>query len=345
MKMRPAELGRELAFPIANLTTFFALSTICALLQIALWLGVFGLVIVFFVVPAAFRFLMTLLQARARGQDPEPPSIDDFLAFGTAWSLFPILYLVLIVYTTYLLGSLYGAAAMVGANVLIAAVMPASLAILVLTHSPVESLKPAAIGRLISRCGGVYWTAPTLVLLSGAAILLSARYLPDFPALVIAVYVWFALYCVVGAIIRPLGLQDEVGIHEPVQPDKEQIDVNLIKERKRVLNHAYGFIGRDNRAGGFKHILNWIAEDPDPVHAWQWFFDQMLCWEDRDPALLFGQQYLSWLLHNEDYVVAVKVMARCRMENEAFKPLPEDKALALEAAVRCQHEELITLLR
>jgi len=37
-------------------------------------------------------------------------------------------------------------------------------------------------------------------------------------------------------------------------------------------------------------------------------------------------------------------MMRCHMENDAFQPLAEDKALALEAAEHCQHEELRNLL-
>ena len=88
----------------------------------------------------------------------------------------------------------------------------------------------------------------------------------------------------------------------------------------------------------------WLADDPDPVYGWQWFFEQMMLWENKDPALLFGQQYLAWLLQHGDEVAAVKLMMRCRLEDEAFKPLPEDRALAREAAEHCRNDELVKIL-
>ena len=46
-----------------------------------------------------------------------------------------------------------------------------------------------------------------------------------------------------------------------------------------------------------------------------------------------------------DDVAAVKLILRCRLENDGFKPLPGDRELALEAAERCQQQELARSLR
>ena len=137
----------------------------------------------------------------------------------------------------------------------------------------------------------------------------------------------------------------EVSIYDPVEPDQADVDANLLKERTAVLNHAYGFVSRDNRAGGFKHIESWLQRDPDPESAWAWFFDQMLRWEIEYPALVFAQSYLNRLLHDGDDVTAVKVMMRCRHENDAFVPLADDIGPALKAAEHCQNQELIDFLR
>ena len=158
--------------------------------------------------------------------------------------------------------------------------------------------------------------------------------LPEWMVELISLYLVFAFYTLIGAIVRPHHLHDEVGIYKPVERSEAEMNSCLQNLRTDVLNHAYGFISRGNRVGGLKHIRDWIEEDPDPVLGWQWFFDQMMRWEIKDPALVFGQQYLGWLLRNGDHVAAVKVMLRCRMENEAFQPLAEDKPLALEAAER-----------
>jgi len=144
--------------------------------------------------------------------------------------------------------------------------------------------------------------------------------------------------------VRPYDLHREVGIYDPVEPGEAEISACHAKLRTDVLDRAYGFVSRGNRIGGLKHIRDWMEEDPEPAYGWQWFFKQMLRWENKDPALVFGQQYLGWLLRNGDYVAAVKVMLRCRMENESFRPLSEHKTLALEAAKRCQNAELIKIL-
>ena len=139
-----------------------------------------------------------------------------------------------------------------------------------------------------------------------------------------------------GSGYDPVAENDE----QPVESDEQRL-----KERNRALNHAYGFISRGNRAGGLTHIYQCIDADPDPTSAWPWFTEQLLRWEISEEALPFAQQYLSRLLHSEQPVAAVKLMLRCRSINEAFRPLPEDRALALEAAENSQNDDLISFLR
>lgn len=118
-----------------------------------------------------------------------------------------------------------------------------------------------------------------------------------------------------------------------------------LKRRTVVLNHAYGFIARDNRAGGLNHIYSNIAVDPNPDNAWKWFLNEMLSWEHSDAVLEYSQQYLKRIMYRGDHVAAVKLMLRCRLVNEAFLPLAEDRPQALLAAEHCNSEELIRALR
>jgi hypothetical protein len=161
----------------------------------------------------------------------------------------------------------------------------------------------------------------------------------------VALYLAFAFYALTGGIVRPYRLQDEVDIPEPVEPDGAAAGVRLAQARSDVLGHAYGLISRDNRAGGLRHLEDWIGRDPSPAAAYRWFFEQMLRWERKEPALFFAQRYLSWLLKNGEDVAAVKLMLRCRLENETFQPLPEDREFAREAAERCQQDTLAGRLR
>ena len=306
---------------------------------------VLGLVLAAFVLPAMCVYLMDVLERQACGALPKPPSVEHLQWFNSAWSLLQLLYLSAFAYTAYALGSLFGEVVFLGVLLVFAAVLPASLAILALTHSPVESLNPKAITRLIKRCRVTYWVAPAFAL---AAIFLVGRLsragTPDWLTELVALFLFFALYTLIGAIVRPQRLHEEIAIHQPVEPDANRLDAALLKERAAVLGHAYGLASRGNRHGGLRHVQDRIACDPAPDTAWRWFFEQMLDWDDKDAALGLGQHYLGWLLERGDDVSAVKLMTRCRLENETFQPLREDRELALQAAGRCGNEELVRAL-
>lgn len=344
--MKISDFARSLTLPLTQLPVLFAMLIFLAFMKIVVAAGFFGLLLAFVVVPALFRYLMQVLDSQLRGQDIAPPSIDLFLWHGSAWSIFPVVHIALLIYAAYILGSQFGVVGLMAVFIVVAAVLPASLAVLAVTRSPLESLKPRAVGGLIRRCARTYWIAPAFLLITLITLWFAGVALvPDLAREFVGFYLVFAYYALVGAVVQPYQLHKEVDIPEPLAPDEEQNDADLCKERTAVLNHAYGFISRGNRDGGFSHLYGYLHSDVEPDAAWRWFFEQMLGWEIQEPALLFGQRYLSRLLHDGDYVAATKLMMRCRLINEAFKPLAEDRELALEAAEHCHNDEMISILR
>lgn len=343
--MKATEAVREIIYPITQTAVLLALLTFFLLGEFAAYGGLLGLVLAFMILPAVLRYLMMILEARLKDGHPEPPDVDMFLWIGNGWSLFSAVWFAVLIYSTYLLGSLFGAAAMLAVDSLIFVFLPASLAVLATTRSPIQSLNPRIVATLIRRAGAAYWITVFFAILASVLVWwLSALPLAEWLQELIAFYLLFAFYALVGGVFRPLQLHEEVDIHESTEPGAEEIGAALSVERTSVLNHAYGFISRGNRAGGLQHIASWLGKDPEPHTAWAWFFEQMLLWEVPEPALVFAQQYLGRLLQSEERVTAVKVMLRCRMINEAFKPLEQDTALALEAAKRCDNAELAVFL-
>ena len=100
---------------------------------------------------------MRILEARSRGQETGPLVVDDLLWIGSSWSLFVVVHVAALIYATYFFGSRYGLAAMLAANAILVAIIPASLAVLAVTRSPLESLNPRSVGGVIDRCGAGYW--------------------------------------------------------------------------------------------------------------------------------------------------------------------------------------------
>lgn len=128
--------------------------------------------------------------------------------------------------------------------------------------------------------------------------------------------------------------------YDPVPDDHEQLRQEQLRQRTQVLNHAYGFASRGNRAGGLEHVYRWLDNDPKAADSWPWFLDHMLRWEDTAPALQYAQRYLKQLLVNGDHIAAVKLMLRCRLTDPLFRPQAEDLELAIAAAEQCGNQEL-----
>jgi hypothetical protein len=340
--MKPTELIRELAYPALDPAVLMAMLLFYVLLEVAAFGGIFlGAFLGALIAPALFRYLMLLLEARARGREAEPPGIELFQWFGNGWSLFPVVPVFALVCLDLFLRTRYGSGAVLAVDAAVAAVLPASLAILAITHSPLESLRPGALAGIIARCGAGYWIAPAYLVAAAAAFTwLAGTSVPRFVLQFAQFYVVFAFQTLLGGILRPHRFHEEVDIPAPVGPDDAEQAADLDRQRTRVLNHAYGFASRDNRGGGLAHVYAWLERDPDPARGWRWFFEQMLKWENKDPVLVFAQQYLSQLLHSELEIEAVKLMMRCRLVNPAFVPLSGDLELARQAALNCHNEDL-----
>ena len=92
----------------------------------------------------------------------------------------------------------------------------------------------------------------------------------------------FSVAALTGALIAPMQLVSDVYIPDPAPDDETKIAGHLEQARTAALNHAYGFISRDNREGGFRHLFDEIAKDPDPAAAWDWYFHRMLSWERKN---------------------------------------------------------------
>jgi hypothetical protein len=340
------EILREVAFPARNITVLLSALFIFLMLKFAAFGGLLGLFLLFLILPSLFHYLMRLLDARSRGEEPGPLDAEDLMWYHAPWRLFMITHLVFVGYALWISGSLYKLPGVLVTGMLIAAVLPASLAVLAITRSPLESLNPRAVGGLIGRTGDSYWLLPSYLVFAGFGIhWLGELNWPPFFVDLLAFYLVLVFFSLAGAVVQPYNLHQEVDIYDPVEPEAEVVEERLLKERTSVLSHAYGFISRDNRKGGFGHIESWLREDPDPESGWAWFFDQMLRWENKYPALLFGQSYLSQLLQAGDDATAVKVMMRCRLHDASFVPLADDIPAALAAAEKSGNQQLADFLR
>jgi hypothetical protein len=345
MNIKLTDILRAVAYPVTEASVLIPLIVFWLLASIAMWGGVLGQVfLVLVVVPAVFRFQMIVLEARARAVTPATPDIGFFNWFGKAWTLFPFVSAFLLISATVVVGQEFGTAWAILPVLFASVFFPASIAVLAITHSPLQSLSAVALGRLWKKCGRTFWTA-TLFQIIGSWLAVEATALSSSWASLCWLLLSFAFFSLVGSLVEPYGLIEDIDIPAPLEKDAAAAAQDLDRERTEILNHAYGFISRDNREGGFAHIFDWIKKDPDPVAAWDWFFARMLRWENQRPALFFAQHHIHDHLRHGEQVPAVKLVMYCRLIDEQFRPFHDDIPAAIAACDACNNPELAAILK
>ncbi len=351
--MTPSEVLRELLRPFTDSVLLIAIGVFGAALWLSLvimqsgpLLAIFGLLIALIVLSTLFRYAVQVLECRAQGLRTPVVDIDAVSVLGNLWTLFPLLLVIAFAWSALYLNGTGNPGAAIALSVLLVLLLPASTGVLAITHSPLESIRPVAIYRLIERCGAGYIWIPTVV----AALLLATAGMaragaPLLLIVLLRTYVIILLFTFTGEVVRRSGVFGDVSVGAPQTGSESDYRDELTAGRCKVADHAYGFISRGNREGGFKHIRQSIAADPDPDAAVQWFFDEMLRWESKDAALFFGQECLAHFLHHDQKARALKLMSRCIHENPAWRPRVEDRQAAIELAEKYSRDDLLPSLR
>ena len=342
--MNPLKVIHAIVYPVTASAVLIPLLVFWLFVSFARWGGLLGLFLLFLVIPAVFRFQMIVLEARARGVEPATPDHEFFNWFGNSWTLFPAVIVVLVTWATYAASQGFGLAWGAAVVVLASALYPASLAVLAVTRSPLQSLNPVAIFRVLARCGATLWIASAF-LVAGCWLSYLSQGLPEMLATLSQLLVTFAFFSLTGTLVEPYDLFAEVDIPAPLEKTADEISADTEKSRVAVLAHAYGFISRDNREGGFNHIFGEIEKDPNPGAAWAWYFELMLNWEQRQHAMFFAQHHIHDMLAHGEVIPALKAILRCRLVDPQFKPFAEDMSAAIEAAENSGNIELATVLK
>lgn len=330
--------------PISEPAVLLPIILFWLLLSFGIWGLPFGLFLLFLTLPGVFRFFMILLESSASGTQARAFDAEYFNWSSNAWSLFPLPVLGLLAWATLLARTKYGVDGSFIVLFLTSVFLPPFLIVLAVTHSTMQSLNPLAIARVMLKCASTIWFA-SLYLLIASWLAIQSLSLPLMWAVLAPLLLLYSFACVVGALVRPYGLVEDVYIPDALEPDENEVAGDIEKVRDQAATHAYGFVSRGNRDGGFTHIVECIDKDPDPVAAWRWYFERMLRWDQPEAALFFAQLYVEDMLRHGEKVPALKLILRCRLIDEQWKPKSEDLPAAIEAAESSGNIELATVLK
>lgn len=297
-------------------------------------------------VPGLVGYLLRIVESRALGRRLEAPGIESFLPFSGERRWLPLVPAAALIALWQGLDERWPLLAAVLPVVLGAVLLPLHAMLLAITATPLSSVSPPALTRLARRLWPAWLWLPTAIGAAATTLrLASAAGLPG-PLLLICAILWLlALASLCGALLATLPVAAEIGIAPPALPDARAQSAAIERQRLQVLDHAYGFVSRGNRAGGFAHIEQQVAAENDPLQADLWYFDALWHWDLGDVPLYYAQSLLTRLLDAGDAIAAMKVTLRCLRANPRFRPYPADLPRLREAAAALGNDEVVAALR
>ncbi|HLF12931.1 MAG TPA: hypothetical protein VJA26_17155, partial [Gammaproteobacteria bacterium] len=115
-----------------------------------------------------------------------------------------------------------------------------------------------------------------------------------------------------------------LGVYAPRSPEaKLEAEYHrLLRERRGILDHAYGIAAGGNVKGALAHINDHAKSEGEPLSAKVWMFHQMVRWEDGRAALELGKDLAAELGAADRHDEAAKVLVACRFVEDRRKRVP-----------------------
>ena len=290
------------------------------LLKLAMAAGFAGLLLRLLITLSLFRYGYSVLRHVANGWNEFPP--PDVESTNPVGQFTVVMHSVLFGTLLYLLATtpfVEGPLRWV-LLVVVAAVFPASAAIMAMTRSAGAALNPGGVADLIGDLGADYLKLLVVSLLLSAFNALTSSwpwYLGIFAEMV-SVWTTLALFMATGVTLR--AHRDELDLLEGLD-DAEQRE---LRERQdgwqKILDRAYASVRSGLPAQAYRTVKELIESEGDSLEVHQWTFNGMLAWDDPKHAAMLGERFAKKLWDAGRKHDALELAQRCRKLSPSFAP-------------------------
>lgn len=288
-----------------------ALAGMAGLLGLPLWIAVLC---------SLWRYCYTLLGAFAVDRPRAPiPDAESANPWGD-WA--PLLHalLFMVVIAVLPLSRIFGDDAQgLAARLAIAlpflAAFPASAAILGVTNNLAASLNPASIATVVAvlRFDYVRLFAMIALLFAVPAVLgqmLGGGFLPELATKALMIWAQLAAYATIGRVVNEHG--DEFDLPTEIDRREAQDVRDRDRDWQSVLDRAYGSIRSGLVAEGYQEIRRFAESEGESLHVYQWLFNRMLAWEERQHAAALAARFVERLIDAGRIHDALELADQCR---------------------------------
>jgi hypothetical protein len=305
---------------LANSTVIMTAIVYGFLLSLAQAAGFAGLLLRLLITLSLFRYGYAVLRHVANGWSHfPPPDIESTNPFGE--------------FTVVLHSALFGGLLFLLATtpfvdgavrwpslVLVAAVFPASAAIMAMTRNAGAALNPAGIASLVGDLGVDYVKLLVVSLLLSAFTALTSDvpwYLGIFAEMV-AVWASLALFLATGATLR--AHRFELDLMQGVDDAEQRAEQDRHEQWQKTLDRAYTSVRSRLTPQAYRTVKELLDSEGDSLEIYQWTFNGMLAWDDPRHAAMLGERFAARLWQAGRKVEALELAQRCRKLSPSFVP-------------------------
>ena len=337
---------RELVYPFTNLTLCLWIIVATVLAAIASAAGLFGLWLLLLLVPAWCKYLVLMLRDRMLGLEPSVPAVELFNPVEKFWALGGAALFILLILAVSGLERVYGPLTAAVAGTVTFAAYPVAVASMAVGQSGLAGLNLPKHLMIIQRIGWRYLQVFLALSLAGCLVLLAEVFhLPQILQSFLSAYSVVLLFSFTGALLYQCRGRLGIETHRSPEKTEERFLKQTEAEYRQVATHAYGFISRGNRAGGMKHIRDYLDAGGHDSEALRWFYNELCSWDIEGPALEISNVYLASLLARGENHTALKVAYACLERDHRYRPPPQIAEVLIEHAEACGWNEFADRLR
>ena len=179
----------------------------------------------------------------------------------------------------------------------VAALLPATVAILALDKNPFKAVYPPALKDMLGALGSGYWTALAVILgLSGLLALSVSVGLWAPVQIALSLFAYLSMYSILGGAVY--DRRHELGLETWASPERtaEQVLAAERKARDAVVTQAYGELRARKPAAAWATLEAWVKArggSPDEYRALR---DAVAAWPDPRYASRLTEDYVQALL-------------------------------------------------
>ena len=308
---------------LGNTTVIVVACVYALLLPLALFAGIYGLVLAAMILLSLWRYSYSILRHVARGWTHFPPpdmdSMNPFSEFAVVFHYVFFGSLTVLLVTTPFIGApvrILGLGA-------VALVFPASAAVMGMTNSLTAALNPSSVWTIARELGADYAklvaVCVLLVVLGGVSgALWQVSWLLGVLGEIFAVWTMLALFLAIGAVLR--AHRFDFDLLEGADDADEREERERQRDWQRTLDRAYASVRSGLPAQAYRTVKELIDSEGDSLDIYQWAFNGMLAWDDPKHAALLGERFAKKLWDAGRKVDALELAQRCRKLSPSFVP-------------------------